>query len=74
MKFFAKFAEKSQDFAHSGVENRIGLYYTKQVEFLYSLNFFPAGKRRRGYLMRNEKLRNVAIIAHVDHGKTAPQG
>ena len=29
--------------------------------------------RIEGFIVRNEKLRNVAIIAHVDHGKTAPQ-
>ncbi len=24
--------------------------------------------------MQNENLRNIAIIAHVDHGKTSPTG
>ena len=24
--------------------------------------------------MQNENLRNIAIIAHVDHGKTSPPG
>ena len=35
----------------------------------YDLISLPSGRKERSP-MQNEKLRNVAIIAHVDHGKT----
>ena len=42
--------------------------YNSQLSFILNL------KVERCYILHNENLRNVAIIAHVDHGKTAPQG
>ena len=47
---------------------------TKQQNILLQLKTYdsislPSGRKER-YFMQNEKLRNVAIIAHVDHGKT----
>ena len=38
------------------------------------MHFPPLQGVKETILMRNEKLRNIAIIAHVDHGKTAPLG
>ena len=41
---------------------RIRAYNSKVIEII---------PKRKGFLpLQNEKLRNVAIIAHVDHGKT----
>ena len=47
---------------------------TKQQNILLQLKTYdsislPSGRKER-YFMQNERLRNVAIIAHVDHGKT----
>ena len=47
---------------------------TKQQNILLQLKTYdsislPSGRKERSP-MQNEKLRNVAIIAHVDHGKT----
>ena len=41
------------------------LVYNKQVESLS-----PIFTEKEVFRLKNEKLRNVAIIAHVDHGKT----
>ena len=35
---------------------------------------WPCHRKKERQFMQNECLRNVAIIAHADHGKTTPQG
>ena len=35
---------------------------------------WPSHREKEMEDVQNEHLRNIAINAHIDHGKTAPQG
>jgi GTP-binding protein len=46
-------------------------FYSSSLKFSYNRGFFVTDKRSiSGIFMSIENLRNIAIIAHVDHGKT----
>jgi GTP-binding protein len=46
-------------------------FYSSSLKFSYNRDFFVTDKRSNsGIFMSIQNLRNIAIIAHVDHGKT----
>jgi GTP-binding protein len=46
-------------------------FYSSSLKFSYNRDFFVTdGRPNSGISMSIENLRNIAIIAHVDHGKT----
>lgn len=46
-------------------------FYSSSLKFSYNRDFFVTNERSiSGNVMSIENLRNIAIIAHVDHGKT----
>jgi GTP-binding protein len=46
-------------------------FYSSSLKFSYNRHFFVTNERSiSGIFMSIENLRNIAIIAHVDHGKT----
>ena len=46
-------------------------FYSSSLKFSYNRDFFVTNERSiSGIFMSIENLRNIAIIAHVDHGKT----
>ena len=44
--------------------------YFNETRFKLYAKYINKFKNKRGNKMNNQKIRNVAIIAHVDHGKT----